>query len=175
MAGNVSRKKVASVIKNSTHTDDVAERDVTTSKTASLDHLVGASDLQLETAESVVLASDADTDVAYLAELKFNEEPVEITIAEDSSEFPIDPVALSNNGKQIYVKRGEATRIPRKFVECLCNPVMRVRTKQVKNNMGEDATVLERTRSLQFPFQLNEVNGATPKTRAWLRSLLTRE
>jgi hypothetical protein len=172
----VSRKKVANVIKGKTqHTDDLAEKHVTTSAIAGFGNLVTADKLQLPQQESVVLASQADTDRAYLDELAFGEQPVEITIADDTSEYPIDPVPMSCNGKQIFVSRGVPTIVPRKFVECLTNPVLRVKTRKVKNNLDEDTTVLDRTRSLQYPFSLTEINGSTPKTKAWLHGLLTRE
>jgi hypothetical protein len=168
----VSRAKLASVLKSNTnHSDDLAERTVVTSATADKDHLVTASSLMPDQEDIVLSAQHLEK--AYLDELKFNEEKVEITISEDTnSEYPIDPVALSVNGKQIFIKRGVATVIPRKFVECLCNPTVRVKTKQTKNNLGEDATTLERSRSLQFPFQLSDPN---PKGKEWLRRLLSRE
>lgn len=161
--------KVASVIKSKTlHTDDLAPRDVvTTSEPLSLSNVV--SKIAMPETEDVVLAGDIDKQ--YAAQLAFNEEMVEITIAEDASEFPVDPVGMSNNGKQIFVKRGEPTKIRRKFVESLCNPLVRVATKKVKNNLDEDATVLQQTRSLQYPFSLNDAN---PLGKVWLRQLLSR-
>jgi hypothetical protein len=170
--GIVGKVKLASVLKSNTNSsDDLAERDVVTSALADKDHLVTASSLMPDQ-EDIVLSAD-HIEKAYLDELRFNEEKVEITIAEDTgSEFPIDPVAMSVNGKQIFVKRGVPTVIQRKFVECLCNPTVRVKTRQTKNNLGEDATTLERTRSLQFPFQLSDPN---PKGKVWLRNLLNRE
>ena len=171
MAGKlVSKAKVASVIKSGTlSTDDLAEREHTTSAEAKIGHLVTSAILRPEV-DDVVLAGE-DIDAEYLATLKFNEEIVELTIAEDSSEFPIDPVSMSVQGKQIFVYRGVPTKVQRKYIECITNPLLRVKTRKVVNNLGEDATVLDQTRSLQFPFQLNDPN---PKGRAWLRALLTR-
>jgi len=149
-------------------TEDLAERTQTTSAVAEIDHLVTSQILQPET-EEVVLAGDIDRD--YTEQLKFNEEIVEITIAQDTSEFPRDPVPVSCNGKQVFIKRGVPTKIKRKFVECLCSPLVRVTTKQRKNNLGEDVTELNQHRSLEFPFQLQDDN---PKGKEWLRQLLTR-
>lgn len=165
----VRKVRLTSPIKSdAVHTDDLAEREHVTSAVADKDHLVTPQLLMPET-EDVVLAGNLEKD--YLAQLAFNEELVEITIAEDSSEFPIDPVPLSVNGQQKHIKRGVPTVIPRKFVESLCSPTIRVATKNSKNQLGEDATTLEQTRSLQFPFSLVDKN---PKGKEWLRQLLRR-
>lgn len=149
-------------------TNDLADPQ-STSAIADKDHLVTSAILRPET-EDVVLAS-ADLDKQYAADLKFNEEIVEITIAEDNSEFPVDPVYMGCNGKEVYVRRGVPTKIKRKFVESLCSPLIRVNTKQTKNNLGEDATEIEQRRSLQYPFQISDPN---PRGKEWLRRLMTR-
>lgn len=163
--------KLQSVLKSSAlNSDDLAERDVTTqSEPLEFGMPNVTSRILTPQVEEVVLAGDIDK--SYLKQLAFNEEIVEITIAEDASEFPIDPVPMACNGKQIFVKRGEATNIPRKFVECLCNPLIRVATKKVKNNLDEDATILQQTRSFQYPFSLIDRN---PLGKVWLKSLLSR-
>lgn len=170
---NVSRKKVVNVIKGKTlASTDLAPQETSTSAEAKIGRLVTPEVLRPEV-EDVVLASPADTDAAYLEELKFSETLVELTISEDSSEFPIDPVPMSVNGKQIFVKRMQPTLVKRKYVECLTNPVLRVKTKKIKNNLDEDATVLEQTRSLQYPFSVTFPNPHK-RDREWLRGLLTR-
>lgn len=163
-------RNVAKVLQSEvSHTRDMVEDQVLTEAVADKDHLV-TNRVLLPDQEEVVL-SQADLDKDYAALLAFNEEPVEITIAEDSSDHPIDPVCLGCNGRQIFVKRGEATIIPRKFVESLCNPRIRVATRQTKNNLGEDATILQQSRSLDFPFSLVDKN---PKGKKWLNALLHR-
>lgn len=151
-------------------TRDLAPAEIKTSAVADKDHLV-TSRVLLPATEDVVLSSSEQLDRDYLNELKFNEEIVEITIAEDTSEHPIDPVFVSCQGKERFIYRGVPTKIQRKFVECLCSPMVRINTKQTKNNLGEDATTLEQTRARQFPFQLSDPN---PRGKDWLRGLLTR-
>lgn len=169
----ISTKKIQQVLKSSEQRSDEVEQ-VTTSAIASLDSLVTSQILTPEVADVVLADAAISADSSYLDELKFNEERVVLTIAEDTnSEYPIDPVPLAVNGKQIFVKRGEPTPVPRKYIECLCNPTLRVKTKRIKNNLGEDATVLERTRSLAFPFSVTE--DMNPRGKLWLRALLTRE
>jgi len=152
-------------------TGDMAEPKVS-SAVADKDHLVTSSMLELPTDEAIVLANEAAAKKDYLAQLKFNEEPVGIVIAEDSSEFPIDPVPLGVNGKTLYLKRGQEYTIPRKFVESLCSPVTRVSTKRTLNNLGEDATQLEQTRSFQFPFRIT--HDPSPHAKTWFNSLMQR-
>lgn len=160
------------VQRNAISTDDLRDPELTNSATASLDHLVTSEILRPENEdEDVVLATPGELKKSYMADLAFAEEIVEITIAEDNSEFPIDPVWVSCNGKEKFIYRGEATKIPRKFVECLCNPLVRVSTKQKKNSLGEDETDIVQHRSLQYPFQIVDPN---PKGRAWLRALMRR-
>jgi hypothetical protein len=160
------------VMHGAVSTDDLRDPELINSATASLNHLVDSTVLRPETDdEDVVLASPADLKKSYMADLQFNEEIVEITIAEDNSEFPVDPVWVSCNGKEKFIYRGEPTKIARKFVECLCNPLVRVSTKQKKNNLGEDETDIVQSRSLQYPFQIIDPN---PKGKAWLRALMRR-
>ena len=167
--GSLSDAKNHPVMSTSVHSDDLAARETSTSAIADKDHIVTSEILRPDTEDVVLSAADLKKD--YLDLLRFNEEVVELTIAEDTSEFPIDPVYLACNGKEMYVKRGVPTPVARKFVECLCNPLIRVNTKQTKNNLGEDATEIEQRRSLQFPFQVSDPN---PKGKEWLRALLRR-
>jgi len=133
--------------------------------------LVTASVLQPEV-EEVVLASEEQLEKDYMEALKFNEEFVGLVIAEDNSEFPIDPVPLGVNGKMIYLKRGVEYDVPRKYIECLCQPIARIKTKQAKNNLNEDVTDIESTKSFQFPFRIT--HDANPKSKQWLTALLRR-
>lgn len=151
--------------------DDVQMQSDTTSATAKLNNLVTGAVLMPDQ-EDVVLATEAELNMAYAEALRFNEEPVTIRIHEDQSEHPIDPVPLSVNGKQIFLKRGVDYTIPRKFVECLMNPLAHIKTKQKKNNLGEDETEIESTKAYQFPFSI--VEDQNPKGRAWLTQLRNR-
>lgn len=169
---NLSDASNHPVMSNAVSTDDLRDEVLTNSATASLNHLVDSTILRPEQDdEDVVLATPGELKKTYMADLAFNEEIVEITIAEDNSEFPVDPVWVSCNGKEKFIYRGEPTKTPRKFVECLCNPLVRVSTKQKKNNLGEDETEIMQHRSLQYPFQIVDPN---PKGKAWLRALMRR-
>lgn len=174
MSKVVSTQKVKAAIRSNTLHSGEFEDTRVTSAVADKDHLVDATILTPETPDVVLADAEIAREQNYLDELKFNEEIVTLTIAEDTNtEFPIDPVPLAVQGKQIFVKRGEPTQVPRKYIECLCNPTIRVKTKQTKNNLGEDATTLERSRSLQFPFSVTD--DKNPRGKTWLRALLTRE
>lgn len=122
--------------------------------------------------EDVVLATNEELEKSYMEALKFNEEPVTIVIHEDTSEHPIDPVVLAVNGKSIYLKRGEEYTIPRKFVECLCNPMAHVSTKVIRRENGEEASEIKSTRAFQFPFSV--VKDENPNGRKWLKALMAR-
>ncbi len=169
---NLSDASNHPVQSNAIHTDDLRDETLTNSATASINHLVTSEILRPEKDdEDVVLASPEDMKKSYMSDLAFNEEIVEITIAEDNSEFPVDPVWVSCNGREKFIYRGEPTKIQRKFVECLCNPMVRISTKQKKNSLGEDETEIQQHRSLQYPFQIVDPN---PKGKAWLRALMRR-
>lgn len=159
------------VMKGAVSTSDIREEVLENSATASLNHLVDSTILRPAVDEEDVVLVAGGLKKEYLARLAFNEEIVEITIAEDNSEFPVDPVWVSCNGKEKFIYRGEPTKIARKFIECLCNPLVRVNTKQKKNNLGEDETEIVQSRSLQYPFQIVDPN---PAGRAWLRALMRR-
>lgn len=171
------RKAVIPAFKNTTlDSRDLAPAEKTVEAVASFNNLVTASTLAKLEVEDVVIASplDKDGDRAYLNELKFQEERVDLYIPSDNSEFPIDPVSISNNGKQVFIKRDTWVPLPRKFVESLCSPLVRISTRQTKNNLGEENTTLQKSSSFQFPFQLRDSN-ASPRSKAWLEALLARK
>lgn len=123
--------------------------------------------------ETTVIEQNADIiGIKEKAEaLAFNEEKIVIMIHESTDPNAENPVPLGNNGRMVYLNRGEEYRISRKYAERLCLAKAHgVRTAEVRDANGDRTTKVVRTAALAYPFSVLQDNN--PKGREWLQSLM---
>jgi len=136
--------------------------------------------------ESMVLvADDVNKNQDYYDQLKFNEEPVTILVAENSygSDMPETHVPVSVNGKgaEILVngKWIEVTWLPvnqelttkRKYVENLVRSKSdTIRTKHDDATVEKPRNTISRTTSAKYPISI--LCDENPKSREWYSRLM---
>ncbi len=111
------------------------------------------------------------------AALAFNEEMLEVIIAESSDVNPEHYVFLSVNGRgpmkngDPWVPRGVQVKLARKYVERLvrAKPVA-IRTVEARDADGAQTMRIQRTSALKYPFSV--LHDPNPRGGAWLRDLM---
>jgi hypothetical protein len=112
-----------------------------------------------------------DGDSSKARELAFMEEYVDILVAESSNPNDQPVFQVSVNGRQIWILRGEVTRVKRHYADKLG----RTRNEEVKVSAARnaDGEVVNRTvksNALAFPFSV--VEDRNPLGKAWLAKLM---
>ncbi len=111
------------------------------------------------------------------AALAFNEEILDVIIAESTDQNPEHFVFLAINGRGAmkggnpWVPRGTMVSIARKYVERLCRakPVS-IRTVEAVDSDGAKTMRIQRSAALKYPFTV--VRDPNPRGVQWLRDLL---
>ncbi len=108
---------------------------------------------------------------------KFNEEVLDVIIAESTDQNPEHFVYLSVNGRGAmpggnpWVPRGVPVQLARKYVERLCyaKPVQ-IRPVEAVDQDGAKTMRIQRSAALKYPFTV--VRDPNPRGVQWLRDLL---
>jgi hypothetical protein len=132
---------------------------------SSLDSMM-RSDLEMAQADPVTFADHA-------AMLTFLNEPIIINVAESTDPNDQMVFRLSVNGREVWIKRGENTKLPRYYVEQL----FRAKPQKVQITVGRDANdnVVNRARktsALAFPFQILHHGQQREKSVQWANKLM---
>ena len=102
--------------------------------------------------------------------MAFLEELVIINIHESSDPTDDNPVPIGNNGRMVYIKRGENTIVKRKYV----GQLLRAKPQHVKTQVvraGDDVQNRVTKRSaMRYPFSV--VRDDNPLGQAWLKKIL---
>ena len=103
---------------------------------------------------------------AYLEELAFMDEYLEILVHESTDKNAEDPIPVGCNGVHVFLKRGVPTKVKRKFVNHLIAKSTRVSTPEYTNPAGERAFKIVQQQGLKYPFDV--LHDPSPKGREWL-------
>lgn len=90
----------------------------------------------------------------YQEELAFMDEMLDIMLHESTDKNAEDPVPVGCNGVFVYIKRGQPTRVKRKFVNHLIAKNTRVSTPEYTNAAGERAFKIVQQQGLKYPFSI---------------------
>jgi hypothetical protein len=105
----------------------------------------------------------------YLAELKFMEDPVTISISRSTEASGQYPISISCNGETIWIPVGIPTIVKRKFVEILANS--KTTNVATETEMGQrDVNLIHRNTHSRFPFTV--IRDDNPRGYDWLTKIL---
>lgn len=104
------------------------------------------------------------------ARLAFLEEPVTIVVNESTDPNAEDPISVSVNGRQVFIKRGEPVIVKRKYVERLARAKRQSFTQDLQNTDPQRYNKLFMHTALLYPFSV--VEDRNPNGLAWLRKIL---
>ena len=116
---------------------------------------------------AVIQPVDTPLNKAYLDELAFMEEIIEIMIHEVDDPAAENPVAAGNSGRVQYFSRGVPAKARRCIVDSLIVKTDRISTPEYFNGAGERARSIKRTSALKYPFSV--ISDPNPKGGEWLR------
>lgn len=103
---------------------------------------------------------------AYLEELAFMDEMMEIIVHESTDKNAENPIPVACNGVHVFVDRGVPVKLKRKFVNHLIVKSTRVSTPEYTNHAGERAFKIVQQQGLKYPF--NVIKDPSPKGGEWL-------
>ena len=111
-------------------------------------------------------------DSQHLAELKFNEDVLEVMVHESTDSNAENPIFTSCNGVPQYFYRGIPQQVKRKYVAILaaCKEHA-ITTPEYTQGDGARATRIQRSASLKYPFSVI-TDPAGKRGADWLRTLL---
>lgn len=116
---------------------------------------------------STITPVDTPLNKAYLDELAFMEEVIEIMVHEVDDPAAENPVMAGNQGRVVIFSRGVPTRARRCIVDSLIVKTDRITTPEYFNGAGERARSIKRTSALKYPFSV--IHDPNPKGAEWLR------
>lgn len=110
----------------------------------------------------------------YLKELQFQNELIEIVLAESSDPNAENPVPFGVNGRMVWIPRGVPKVVPRHFAEVIARAKLtNVKTPEIVAPDGaggmERKTVIRKSTSQMYPFEVTR--DPSPRGREWLRAL----
>lgn len=111
----------------------------------------------------------------YNEALAFNNQIVEIRLAESDDPNAEDPVPVGVNGRMVYIPRGVPVKLRRCYIENLLRAInTNVRTEEVldrgSDGVAERKSIIRKKHRLHYPFEmLRDPAGA--KGREWLVNL----
>ena len=103
---------------------------------------------------------------AYVEELAFMDEYLDILLHESTDKNAENPVPVGCNGVFVYINRGQPTKVKRKFVNHLIAKNTRVSTPEYTNGAGERAFKIVQQQGLKYPFSV--IRDPSPKGGEWL-------
>lgn len=110
----------------------------------------------------------------YLKELAFMEELIEIRVLEDTDPNSENPVPCGVNGANLWLERGKAVVIKRKYVEALARSKQTaIKTPEIVGPSAdggmERKTVIRKTTNSRYPFEV--LRDPNPRGAEWLRAI----
>lgn len=108
-------------------------------------------------------------DAEYMEWIKFMEEEVVIMIGLSDSEFAVDPVPCGVNGQIRKIKRGEPTKIKRKFLDALIQIEFKVKPVEYEDDRKLKQTKLVKLPRMAYPISIIDHGPDPKKSQRWFQ------
>ena len=108
-------------------------------------------------------------DEEYLQWIAFMEEEITISIALSDNKFAVDPVPCGVNGQIKRIKRGEPTKIKRKFLDALIQVEFSVRPVQYEDENKLKQTKLVKQPRLAYPVMILDHGSDPVRSQRWFQ------